>query len=436
MPESTTFTLVSQTGTGRVAGVASRGIEWAQRGWTVTKHIWKWLRETVTPVGWLCVAALVAWIPVGIFLRWPEFAVAGIIAAVLLLGAVPFLFGGRSYAVDFSLPDDRVVAGTEVTATVSITNTSPHVELPGRLEIPIGTGLTEIGIPLLRPGQSFVTDVAIPAHRRGVIPVGPLTTVRTDFVGVLRRELLWSDVRELFVHPQTVSVPSTATGLIRDLEGNPTLNLTDSDISFHAIRQYHPGDGQRHIHWKSTAKTGTLMVRQFEESRRSRMVLILGTRETEFAEDEEFEMAVSILGSLGARAIRDGRNLAVVASVELSALSSRSVRGIRDLSVRSGRKLLDALSLVERHEYSMPLEEICQLTAKAKHDMSLAVIICGSTVTARDLQRMRLQLPTDMSVLAVMCDPNAAPSFRSLVGLRVLTVAILDDIRGLMARYK
>ena len=51
------------------------------------------------------------------------------------------------------------------------------------------------------------------------------------------------------------------------------------------------------------------MVRQYEESRRSRMLIALATAETEFANEDEFELAVSAVGSLGVRGIRDGRDV-------------------------------------------------------------------------------------------------------------------------------
>ncbi|MFX4505177.1 DUF58 domain-containing protein, partial [Acinetobacter baumannii] len=80
-------------------------------------------------------------------------------------------------------------------------------------------------------------------------------------MGLLRREHAFDDVHDLFVHPRTVALPSTSAGLVRDLEGNATRRLVDADMSFHAIREYVPGDSRRQVHWKSTAKTGRLMVR-------------------------------------------------------------------------------------------------------------------------------------------------------------------------------
>ena len=114
-------------------------------------------------------------------------------------------------------------------------------------------------------------------------------------------------MHQLYVHPRTTALPSTSAGLIRDLEGNPTRRLVDSDYPFHAIREYAAGDSRRQIHWKSTAKTGRLMVRQYEESRRSRMAVVLSVAEAEYADAEEFELAVRSAASLGLRAVHDAR---------------------------------------------------------------------------------------------------------------------------------
>ena len=102
-----------------------------------------------------------------------------------------------------------------------------------------------------------------------------MTITRGDPIGILRRELRWPDVQRIHVHPVTVPLPSTSAGLIRDLEGTPSSTLVDADLSFHAVREYVVGDSQRHVHWKSTAKTGKLMVRQYEESRHARIAIIL-----------------------------------------------------------------------------------------------------------------------------------------------------------------
>ena len=394
---------------------------------------WSWIVSTVTPAGWLAllVAAL---LPVGLVFGWVELIVASSTAIVLLVLSIPFLFGGHSYAVDLTLTHERVVAGTEVGGAVTITNTSKRIALPGRVDIPTGGGLTDVHVPLLRAGHTFVENVTISALRRGVIRVGPVTSVRTDPLGLLKREVSWAEVSELFVHPATVSIPSTSAGFIKDLEGNPSAEIVDSDISFHAIREYQIGDQRRNIHWKSTAKTGTLMVRQFEETRRSRLAIVLSLDETEYSAPDEFELAVSVAGSLGVRALRDSRDLAVVTSEEIPEFVKKVVRSIRNLNVRSSRLLLDDLSGIEPDLNVMQVEQVCSLASQVITDMSIAFVVVGSEITPRRLQSLAMKFPSNVNVVAVVCDLGGTPGFRELSGIKVMTVAILDDFKGLMAR--
>lgn len=419
------------------AGSLVDAVVWWMRAWRAvrgrTLAIVRWVGETVTPAGWVVVSAVLL-LPVGFAVGWAELIVAGWVAVALLLIAVPFLAGGKAYSVDFTLPVDRVVAGGEVTGTLRVTNVSKRLELPGRIDVPIGSGLSDIHVPLMRAGAVHDERVVVPTFRRGVIDVGPITTVRTDPLGVLKREVAWADVHRLFVHPQTVSIPSTSAGFVRDLEGNPTSDIVDSDISFHAIREYAPGDGRRNVHWKSTAKTGRLMVRQFEESRRSRLAIALSLRADEYASADEFEMAVSAAGSLGIRAIRDGRDLAAFASDEIPDYAQGTIRSIRTFQVVSTRTFLDDLSGISLSNNAMPMEEVCRVASQALPDISIAFVICGSTMTAARLHALTLKFPATVSIVAVLCDPGAAPKFRDLAGTGVFTIAVLDDLRSLLAR--
>ena len=48
-----------------------------------------------------------------------------------------------------------------------------------------------------------------------------------------------------------------------------------SDLAFHALREYQPGDDRRYIHWRSSAKAGRLLVRQFLDTRRSHLSIVV-----------------------------------------------------------------------------------------------------------------------------------------------------------------
>ena len=430
----TTTQLTSARRGRRLVRAVVRGTEALRTAGSALSTARVWAARTVSPAGVLVVLAATAGLGLGIAFGWMEWMVAGGIALVLGAMCVPFLFGARSYDIDLVLAHGRVVAGDGVTGEIVVRNDGRRVALPGRLDIPVGAGLVEFGVPLLRPGHAVAQPLEIPALRRGIVTVGPATTVRSDPLGLLRREHAFQDVHELYVHPRTTAIPSTSAGLIRDLEGSPTRRLVDADMSFHAIREYAPGDSRRQIHWKSTAKTGQLMVRQYEESRRSRMAVVLSVAEPEYADADEFELAVSFAASLGLRAVQDAREVDVVTGTEIPRVVRGRLRAIRHVPAHSRRTLLDGFSAVERIANTMPISEVCRLTGESNDRLSIAFVVVGSTVSLGRLRQAALGFPADTTVVAVICDERAHPRLRALSGLSALTVGTLEDLSGLLMR--
>ncbi|MAP62962.1 MAG: DUF58 domain-containing protein [Microbacterium sp.] len=394
----------------------------------------RWSARTVRPAGVLVVAAATVGLCGGVLFGWVEWLVAAVIALVLLLTAVPFLFGARSYAVDLSLGRDRVVAGSAVTGAIGVRNVGARTTLPGRLDVPVGDGLVEIDVPLLRPGHQVADPLELPDLRRGIVSVGPATTVRADPLGLLRREHAFHDVHELYVHPRTVALPSTSAGLIRDLEGAPTRRLVDADMSFHAIREYAPGDSRRQVHWKSTAKTGRLMVRQYEETRRSRMAVVLAIAENEYVDADEFELAVSCAASLGLRAVRDARDVDIVAGADVPRAVRGRLRALQRVPAVSPRRMLDGFSAIDLLETTMPVGEVCALAAESSDRLSIAFIVTGSRVPLTRLRQAVLRFPAETTVVGVRCDERAHPRMQSVNGMTVLTVGTIEDLSGLLVR--
>ena len=105
---------------------------------------------------------------------------------------------------------------------------------------------------------------------------GPATTVQGDPLGLVRRTLRWTDVTELFVHPRTVSLESrSAPACCATSRARRPRTCRCRDLAFHALREYQPGDDRRYIHWRSSAKPGRLLVRQFLDTRRSHLSLVV-----------------------------------------------------------------------------------------------------------------------------------------------------------------
>ena len=130
------------------------------------------------------------------------------IATLTLLAiAVPFMLGRSAFTVALEFDRDRVVAGSEVAAQLAVVNEGEKIALPVLLDIPVGDGLVEAHVPLLRPGVAHRQEITISAAKRGIITVGPMTIGRGDPLGVLRRDHTWPGVQTIYVHPVTRSCP-------------------------------------------------------------------------------------------------------------------------------------------------------------------------------------------------------------------------------------
>lgn len=392
------------------------------------------ISSVVTTLGWTTVAVVPLAFALGYALGWMELVVIAWAGLVLVLVAVIYLVGRTSFTVDLSTAHSRVIVGEQASGVVTITNPTRHRILGAAVEVPVGSALAAITMPSLAKGGAFTHEFPVPTAHRGVLQIGPVRTVRADPLGLVRRELIWTEAEWMYIHPRTIGVPSTTTGFIRDLEGNPTRQISNSDVSFHALREYVPGDERRYIHWKSTAKTGRYMVRQFEETRRSHLVIALSLAAADYATDEEFELAVSVAGSLGVRAIRDAREVSVVVGERTPDFAKRKVFAVSRLSTLTRSRLLDDLAAIELDESALDVRDVARVVAEQVSGVSVAFLVCGSKTTPAQLRSASALFPVDVEVVAIVCDPDIVPGFRRVPGLSVLTIGYLADLQKSMAR--
>jgi len=409
-------------------------------------------RPLVTASGWVVAAMAVAGVVGGLVLGWTELLVAGLFALVLALVAATFLVGRTTGTIEIEVRDRHVVAGDVATVAVRVSNDSTRRRRARMAELVVGDGVESVRLPPLAAGESRDLLIAVPTTHRGIIPLGPVTVVRRDPLGLARRDSVRSAAAELYVHPATVALALSATGLLRDLEGIPTADLTDSDISFHALRAYTPGDDRRHIHWKSTAKTGAFLVRQFEQTRRSHLIVLQSLAEADYADAAEFELAVSVVASIGSRAIVDGSTVSVFAGEPVRSASRggagrrrRAGGGVAGsvpggaaptgrLRVRAPRDLLDDLSGVQESPRAARLSAVARAVGESAPDASVVFIACGSTVTARDLRAAASHFPVGVEVVAVVALPEAEATLVRIDSLRISRIGYLDDLVRVLTR--
>ncbi|WEK61958.1 MAG: DUF58 domain-containing protein [Candidatus Microbacterium colombiense] len=371
----------------------------------------------IRPLAWVLIGLAIGFWILGQIGGWSEFTVAAVVIAITVALCALFLIGRTAYDVSLDLARTRVVVGERAVGALTLANRGSRAILPSRVVLPVGAGRGEFGIQRLAAGEEAEELFAIPTQKRGVVKVGPVSVVRGDPLGLFERAHRRDDPVDLYVHPRTVLFDGQSLGYLRDLEGLPAADLSRDDVSFHALLEYQPGDDLRHVHWRSTARTGTMMVRQYEETRRSHFVIGLSRSAGDYASDEDFELAISAAGSIGLRAIRDSQRV------------DMRVQG-RELPAGTGKQLLDSLAAVEN---SKPrdggIAELAGVVSRTMPLASVVVLVCGSKVRTDDLRLACSRLPYGARVLAVVTDSTVtAPALRRIGDADVVTIGALAQV--------
>jgi len=372
---------------------------------------------SVTTVGRAVVLiSLTAW-AVHHWLGWLEFgvvaAVGGVlVAAALVLVLLPQPAGGR-----LRLDPIRVTAGEPAAAEVAVrARLVPLVSPTVRLEIAGET--RSIRLPLVPPRAERAEMIEVPPLPRGVHTIGPLVHVRTDPLGLLRRRARWAAAEELLVRPVITLLRPLDPGLISDLDGVPSNHPASSDLAFHALREYVRGDDLRHVHWRSSAKAGQLLVRQYVETRRNQATVLVDEDVAAYADGAEFELAVSAAASLAVRAIRDDFDVTLVCG-EVHA-SSRTVDVVLDATCRITQADGD-------------LRESARRAAVTGAGSSFAVVVTGSQCDPATLRTAGAEFPSDALRILVRVDAGAASSIVTVPGFRPIVLGRLDDLAQLLS---
>ncbi|UCR90386.1 DUF58 domain-containing protein [Mycetocola spongiae] len=428
-----TRTAVRSAAPGRGELLRRRAARLLRRARVRLIRVQKNIAELVTATGWFVLACGAAGLLAGALLGWVEgWFLAGLSLALVLL-AGPFLLGGRAYAMTLGLERDRVFAGEDTAAWLEVRNLAAGPALPAIAELGVGPAILQIPVPLLGPRAERRIPVPLRAPRRGVIPVGPVTVSRRDPIGLFRRAVTWNQRHLLHVHPAIAALPQNSAGMVRDLEGQSSRRLTDSDLSFHAVRAYVRGDSFRHVHWRSTAKTGALMVRQYEESQLSRVAVLFDAVRAEYASDEEFELAVSAAASLSVQAVRNGRDR-YIASAWCPDRGRPGPLGVTEIGGLGVPALLDSWAELEAVASGPRLERLAATVAQGQAHLSIVYIVTGSIPDMSRLRRAASAFAANIGVVVVRAQQLAEPAALRVDTGTVLTVGAVGDLGQLLIR--
>ncbi len=158
--------------------------------------------------------------------------------------------------------------------------------------------LKESQVSAMAPGQSAEAEVRLLPVKRGVLRFRGVTLARPDPLGLARSFIHVQLPQNILILPRRYPLPPIALpGSMKYQQGGVALaSSVGQSEEFVSLRDYREGDPLRHIHWRSWAKTGKPVVKEFEDEFFVRHALVLDTFTAE-PHSEAFEEAVSVAAS-------------------------------------------------------------------------------------------------------------------------------------------
>ena len=269
------------------------------------------VKRTLTSRGWSLAGAALAMLMGARVLGVVELAMLAAAAGVAIFVAVVRV---RRHKVRLeaqrSLRPLRAEAGAMARADLVLTNPGERTSrvLAVTDSFDGGRRVARFLVPPMARGESTEAAYRLPTNRRGVYSVGPLVASVTDPFGLAETSVTLCENERFIVYPrieQVLPMPGSANREAR--MGSRQASQVPVGMDFRGLREYEVGDDLRRVHWRSTARTGELMLRQDEMPWETRSTILLDTRPAAH-QAESFERAVEIAASL-ATAMCVGRRM-------------------------------------------------------------------------------------------------------------------------------
>jgi uncharacterized protein (DUF58 family) len=168
-------------------------------------------------------------------------------------------------------------------------------------------------------GAERVPAPAAPtAPHRGRYRLGPTRATGSDPLGIFEVQRVLGEETSVIVYPRPVDLPEFRLEQPGRVEADRAFarRPLEDGLDFRGVREYQPGDDLRRVHWKAMAHTGTLYIREFEESWPARATVVVDLhREWQFghAAESTVECGVGLAASVCRRLLQQGYRLRFLA---------------------------------------------------------------------------------------------------------------------------
>ena len=286
---------------------------------------------------------------------------------------------------------DHVVVSLQVTNRAGLRSPTVMIQEP----VSDGTRFRLAFAPLTG-GANATGRYRLQATRRGIIEIGPAVVDDVDGLGLARRRRRAAGRTRVIVHPEIEELAPSPVPAGESLAASSefrrrSLGLEGDDFDF--LRPYASGDDPRHIHWRSTARLGDLMVRRYKPELPGRLTVAIDTRPP------------------GDRVDAQDRTASVAASIVSAVLRGGDEARIVTTDGRGTRLLTNQSQLVEALEFLALLRGgSAEIDLDAPYDGSLVVAVSASPETVEDAAARLVLARFLHASLVVTCGTGEGPS--------------------------
>ncbi len=304
------------------------------------------------------------------------------------------------------LTQTRVQPGQRVDVEIEVENRSPtptsFLLLDDRLPAALGRSARLVLAAMVPRDRQRVRYSLVP-RRRGRYTLGPVAVDLADPFALTNMRVEFDEREDLVVAPEVEALtggPDSPFGLTSGLARARHVFRTGDE--FYTMRQYIEGDDLKRIHWPSVARSGHLMIRQDESTRRSTAVMFVDTRDSAVGQMHSpcFEKVISGTASVGVLLLRYGFTL----KLATTQIPPQRV---------TEEALLDALAGIGHHSTRALATGLTRLRMVAASDTTLVMV--GAPPPPSELAsilRVGSMFGPKVAVLVHPTDPDTLPPDR------------------------
>lgn len=347
--------------------------------------------------------------------------------ALLVISAVWAWVNLRGLRVQRETFTSRTQVGGVAQERISVQNLWPipklWIELRDHSDMPLhAPGF----VAYLPPRERRRWTAKTPCTMRGKFTLGPTTLVSGDPFGIFQFARSFDATSEVLVYPRTTPLPEFSMPSA-ELPGGQDVKSRAYHVTPNvaSIREYQPGDSFNRIHWRSTARTGRMMVKEFELDPTAEIYVVLdmqervhqalagqrrkGEGQPRISESTE-EYAVQAAASIMRHLIEKNRTVGLVAWGQHREVipAERESRQIF--------KMLEALAVLRAHGVQ-PLAEVLAAES-ARFGRNCTLVIVTPSLDERwvaSLQQLRYR---GVRAVVVLVDPQSFGGWRDTLAVQ------------------